>query len=55
MACIILYKHRFERLKSGVIDCQIMKPMTELLNAMLESHKPVTVVFKHRLEVQAWV
>ena len=34
-----------------------MKPMIHVapLKPMLEHHKPMTVVFKHRLEVQTWV
>ena len=34
------------------LKCHIMKPILELLKRMLEHHKPMTVVFKHRLEVQ---
>ena len=29
--------------------------MTKLLKPMLETHKPMIVVFKHRVEVQTWV
>ena len=32
-----------------------MKSIMELLKPMLESHKSMIVVFKHRLEVQTYV
>ena len=32
-----------------------MKPTIELLKPILENHKPMIVVFKHRLEVQTRV
>ena len=38
--------------KSRVLTCQILKPMTELLKPMLENHKSMIAVIKTELEFE---
>ena len=54
MAYIMFYNIGL-KVKSQVFKCQIMKLMIEFLEPILENHKPMTVILKHRLQVQTQV